>query len=78
MKEIGVAYSASVSSLALADLQREFGWPDGDEYSARRPDAATGHCDAEGEDPADLREAILLALSPVLSPSPHPGPVRLT
>jgi hypothetical protein len=67
--------NTSTSSLALAGLHREFGWPcwrDGDQYYARHPDTPAGHHDAQGEDPAGLREAILLARSPAPAPSPRP------
>jgi hypothetical protein len=48
----------------LADLEREFGWTcwhDGDQYYARHRLTAVEDYDARGDDPADLREAMLLA-----------------
>lgn len=49
--------------LTLADLEREFGlacWEDDGQYYTRHPLTAAGDYDAKGDDPADLREAILL------------------
>jgi hypothetical protein len=61
--------SASTASapagMTLAGVQTEFGWTcwcDGDQCYARRPQTPPGEHDARGEDPADLREAIVLAL----------------
>lgn len=53
----------STSERTLADVEREFGWPcwqDGDLLYARHPHTPTGDYDAQGDDPDDLREAILL------------------
>lgn len=53
------------SDMTLADVEREFGWKcwsDGDQCYARRPQTPPGEHDARGEDPADLHEAITLAL----------------
>jgi hypothetical protein len=50
--------------LTLADLERELGWTcwqDGDECYARHPLTAVDDYDARGDDPADLREAILIS-----------------
>jgi hypothetical protein len=53
----------------LTDLEQEFpGWvcwddADGQSY-ARRPETPDGDHDARGEDPLDLRDAIILALEP--------------
>jgi hypothetical protein len=49
----------------LASVEEEFGWTcwsDGDQCYARRPQIPPGDHDARGEDPADLREAIMMAL----------------
>jgi hypothetical protein len=46
-------------------VEREFGWPcwrDDGQCFARHPQTPPGDHDARGEDPGDLREAILLAL----------------
>lgn len=59
--------TSPASEPTLADLEREFGWPcwhDGDQCYARHPQTPHGDHDARGEDPADLREAILLARTP--------------
>jgi hypothetical protein len=56
---------ASTSERTLADVEREFGWScwqDADQYYARHPQTPAGDHDARGDDPDDLREAILLAL----------------
>jgi hypothetical protein len=50
---------------ALGDLEEEFGWicwRADDQCYARRPDTPAHDHDARGEDPADLREAVILAL----------------
>lgn len=54
----------SASELTLADLENEFGWicwHDGGQYYARHPLTPADDHDARGDDPADLREAMLLA-----------------
>lgn len=64
------APAPSASDPALAVLEREFGWPcwcEGAECFARHPQTPPGDYDARGDDPDDLREAILLALPD----SPH-------
>jgi hypothetical protein len=51
--------------LTLADLEKKFGWicwQDGDQCYARRPQTPQDEHDARGDDPADLCEAIVLAL----------------
>ena len=71
------AHSDNVSTddRTLADVQREFGWPcwhDGDLLYARHPHTPPGHYDAQGDDPDDLREAILLTLERA-NPVQHNG-----
>jgi hypothetical protein len=67
----------------LADLETESGWicwQDSDQCYARRPQTPPDEHDARGEDPADLREAIMLALRldqdipQVSTPPVHPAP----
>jgi hypothetical protein len=51
--------------ITLADLRKEFGWTcwqEGDEWYTRHPLTPASDYDARGDDPQDLREAILLAL----------------
>ena len=60
-------YSGPDGEPTLTDLEKEFGWTcrtgtDGQCY-ARRPTTPGHDHDARGEDPLDLRDAILLALS---------------
>jgi hypothetical protein len=57
------AITQPTSGPTLADVEREFSltcWQDGDQYYARHPRTAAGDHDARGDDPADLREAILI------------------
>jgi hypothetical protein len=68
------------NDMALAALEKEFGWPcwhDGDQYYACRPHTPHGEHDARGDDPADLREAITLALPQELAPTRHEIPVSV-